>query len=116
MNLAFIVPLKHAGLALAISLGACLNATLLYRRLRRDGIFQPQPGWKAFLGKVALAVAAMGGLLVWLAGPDAAWLEAGTLTRAGRLAVLVAAGGATYFATLWLLGVRLAQFYRRAAD
>jgi putative peptidoglycan lipid II flippase len=116
MNLAFIVPLKHAGLALAISLGACLNATLLYRRLRRDGIFQPQPGWSAFLGKVALAVAAMGGLLVWLAGPDAAWLEAGTLARAGRLAVLVTAGAAAYFATLWLLGVRLAQFYRRAAD
>ena len=26
MNLAFIIPLRHAGLALAIGLGACLNA------------------------------------------------------------------------------------------
>src|SRR5690606_9095594 len=31
MNLAFIVTLKHAGLALAIGLGSCLNAGLLYR-------------------------------------------------------------------------------------
>ena len=30
MNFAFVGPLKHAGLALAIGLGACLNAVLLY--------------------------------------------------------------------------------------
>ena len=32
MNLAFVWPLKHAGLALAIGLGACLNAALLYAK------------------------------------------------------------------------------------
>src|SRR5882672_8248106 len=49
MNLAFIVPLKHAGLALAIGLGACLNAALLYRALRAAGAYTPQPGWAIFL-------------------------------------------------------------------
>ena len=34
MNLAFVGPLRHAGLALAIGLGACLNAGLLYYQLR----------------------------------------------------------------------------------
>ena len=34
MNLAFIGPLKHAGLALSIGLAACLNASLLYWQLR----------------------------------------------------------------------------------
>src|SRR5678809_615049 len=48
MNLAFIVPLRHAGLALAIGLGACLNAALLYRGLRKSGIYTPQPGWAMF--------------------------------------------------------------------
>src|SRR5688572_31900719 len=43
MNFALVGPLKHAGLALAIGLGACLNAGLLYRTLRRHGIFEPQP-------------------------------------------------------------------------
>src|SRR5712671_1990389 len=52
MNLAFIGPLKHAGLALAIGLGACLNAGLLYFFLRRDRVYSPQPGWPLFLLKV----------------------------------------------------------------
>src|SRR3954471_15224273 len=42
MNLAFIVPLRHAGLALAIGLGACLNAALLFLFLRRDDSYVPQ--------------------------------------------------------------------------
>src|ERR671918_1768184 len=74
MNLAFIGPLRHAGLALAIGLGACLNAGLLYRFLRRNGIFNPQPGWPAFLLKVLVAVAVMGGVLYFAMGPAAWWL------------------------------------------
>lgn len=35
MNLAFIGPLKHAGLSLSIGLAACLNASLLYWQLRK---------------------------------------------------------------------------------
>jgi hypothetical protein len=46
MNIAFIGPLKHAGLALAIGLGACLNAFLLYSFLRKQNIYSPQP-WVA---------------------------------------------------------------------
>src|SRR5207237_1018274 len=52
MNLAFVGPLKHAGLALAIGLGACLNAALLYRGLRAHGVYTPQPGWPVFLLKI----------------------------------------------------------------
>ena len=35
MNLAFIFPLRHAGLALSIGLAACLNAALLFHTLRK---------------------------------------------------------------------------------
>lgn len=48
MNLAFIGPLKHAGLSLSIGLAACLNASLLYWQLRKQKIFTPQPGWAWF--------------------------------------------------------------------
>lgn len=44
-ELAFIGPLKHAGLSLSIGLAACLNASLLYWQLRKQKIFTPQPGW-----------------------------------------------------------------------
>lgn len=115
MNLAFIFPLKHAGLALAISLGACLNAALLYRRLRQQGIYRPAAGWGRFLAKIAAALTVMAAVLWFGAGPEAAWLATSAMQRATRLAAVITAGAAAYFAVLWLLGVRLADFYRRAA-
>jgi len=115
MNAALIVPLRHAGLALSIGLGACLNAGLLYRQLRRHGIYQPQPGWGMFALKVAAALAAMA-LALWLAmGPATWWLVASGTTRAAAVTGLVLLGGAAYFASLWLLGFRVADFSRRAA-
>src|SRR5439155_5508056 len=77
MNLAFIVPLKHAGLALAIGLGACLNAALLYRALRASGAYAPQPGWAMFLVKVLCAVAIMAIVLFTTMGEESWWLIAG---------------------------------------
>ena len=116
LNLALIGVLKHAGLALAISLAACLNAFLLYRGLRRHGIYRPQPGWAMFCGKLALALAVMG-VALWLgAGEPAGWLRWTLAQRLLRLGPLVALGASAYFATLWLAGFRLADFKRRAAE
>src|SRR5690606_30370702 len=64
MNLAFGFPLKHAGLALAISLAACMNAGLLYWQLRKQRLFQPHPGWGRFLVKLGLAVLVMCAVLL----------------------------------------------------
>jgi putative peptidoglycan lipid II flippase len=105
----------HAGLALAIGLGACLNAGLLYRKLRQHGIYRPQPGWGTFALKVAAALAAMA-LVLWLAmGPAPWWLAASGAMRAAAVTGLVLLGGTAYFASLWLLGFRLGDFSRRAA-
>ena len=115
LNAALIVPLKHAGLALAIGLGACLNAGLLYRKLREYGIYHPQAGWRMFTLKIAAALATMA-VALWLAmGPERWWLVASGATRAAAIAGLVLLGGATYFGTLWILGFRLRDFSRRAA-
>jgi putative peptidoglycan lipid II flippase len=116
MNLAFIVPLKHAGLALAIGLGACLNAALLYRYLRRHGIFAPQPGWPAFLAKVALAVSAMSALLYAAMGPAAWWLHAPWQHKLAATCGLVLLGAGAYGALLLALGFRLRDFARREAS
>lgn len=113
MNFIFIWPLKHVGLALAIGLGACLNAALLYRGLRRRGIYEPQAGWSVFLLKIAVAVYAMTAVLWLTAGVPSEWLEAEAGARAARLTWVVAAGAGTYFAALWLLGFRLRDFSKR---
>jgi putative peptidoglycan lipid II flippase len=115
MNLAFIVPLKHAGLALAIGLASCLNAALLFRGLRRRGDYLPRPGWRGFAWKLAVALVALGITLWFGMGNEADWLAASTTTRILHLSALVGAGMFAYFATLWLLGFRLRDFRRRGA-
>ncbi|MDR3220978.1 MAG: murein biosynthesis integral membrane protein MurJ [Candidatus Accumulibacter sp.] len=116
LNLALIGPLRHAGLALSISLAACLNAALLYRGLRRQGIYAPQPGWRIFFVRLALALAVMGAALWFAAGDAGEWLAGSLGARLWRLALIVCCGGGVYFATLWLVGFRLEDFRRRAAE
>ncbi len=113
MNLAFIYPLRHAGLALAIGLGACVNAGLLYRTLRRSGIFQPQPGWLRFVVQLSIALLAMGAVLWLTMGTVESWLVGQAWQRAWRLAWVVMAGAMTYFALLALAGVRPRDFVKR---
>lgn len=114
MNLAFIEPLAHAGLALAIGLGACLNAGLLFWRLRKGGIFRPQSGWALFLAKVLLAVVVMAAVLLAAMHVMPAWSDDGMLLRLIRLGALVVVGLVSYFGVLLLLGFRLRDFTRRA--
>ncbi|WP_144934632.1 murein biosynthesis integral membrane protein MurJ [Pseudomonas alabamensis] len=113
-NLVLIGPLQHAGLALAISLGACLNAGLLYWKLRSQQLFQPQPGWTTFLLKLALAVGLMAAVLMaglhWMP----AWEEGNMAMRLLRLGALIFAGMVTYFGCLYLCGLRPRQFVRKA--
>jgi putative peptidoglycan lipid II flippase len=116
MNLAFIVPLRHAGLALAIGLGACLNASLLFRYLRRQDIYRPQPGWAAFAAKVLFAAALMAVALHFAAGGAGWWLGAGWRSKVPALLGLVLGGAAVYGGCLLAFGFRLRDFSRRGAE
>ena len=109
-------PLGHGGLTLATSLGACLNAALLFAFLRRHQVYRPRAGWLAFVAKVAVALVVLGAVLLAVAGPNAYWLAASAGARAGRLALVVGAGAFAYFATLYVVGFRLADFNRREAS
>jgi putative peptidoglycan lipid II flippase len=113
LNAALIVPLAHAGLALAISLGACLNAALLYRGLRSRGVYLPEPGWRAFLFKVLVAVTAMCCALWLAAGPASWWLDSRGFGRVAGLCAVVALGAAVYFGCLRLLGFKVRDFARK---
>jgi putative peptidoglycan lipid II flippase len=115
MNFVFIWRFQHAGLALAIGLGACLNAGLLYYKLRQHRIYLPQPGWMVFALKIALAIGAMGLCLWFTAGGQETWLGVTAISRVLRLAGVVVLGAAAYFAALWLLGFRLRDFVWRGA-
>ncbi|WP_413724732.1 murein biosynthesis integral membrane protein MurJ [Sodalis sp. RH16] len=112
MNLAFIGPLKHAGLSLSIGLAACLNAGLLYWQLRKKNMFQPQPGWTSFLIRLVIAVLVMSAVLLGMLWVMPDWAQGNMLARLLRLALVVAVGATSYFAALAAMGFRVRDFAR----
>ncbi|WP_312685629.1 murein biosynthesis integral membrane protein MurJ [Kosakonia sp.] len=115
MNLAFIGPLKHAGLSLSIGLAACLNAGLLYWQLRKQKIFTPQPGWSRFLIRLVIAVVVMAVALLGMLHVMPEWSQGTMLYRLLRLMAVVLVGIIAYFATLAALGFKVKEFTRRTA-
>ncbi|MGY0218271.1 murein biosynthesis integral membrane protein MurJ [Endozoicomonadaceae bacterium StTr2] len=109
-NLILVFPLKHAGLALATSLSAFLNAGLLFWGLYRTGVFRAAPGWMKFGLQLLIANLAMGGVLFWLNQAPETWLRWGLWQRVENLSILVVAGLFVYALMLLVTGVRPRQF------
>ena len=107
LNLLFVPFLAHAGLALAISVGAWLNSGWLLIGLRRRGLFTPSRGWRGYISRVAVALLAMAAAL-WYFNRHLDWaaLQAQPIERAVLVLGLVAAGGIVYFVSLLALGLR----------
>ncbi|MDZ7737235.1 MAG: murein biosynthesis integral membrane protein MurJ [Gammaproteobacteria bacterium] len=106
LNLALVGILAHAGLALATSIAAAVNAGLLFFWLKRYKAYTAQPGWHAFLLRVITATFVMAALLVyWLPGLDE-WVAMGLWWRIGMLTLWVAAGLALYPIILLITGMR----------
>lgn len=115
-NLVLVPWLAHAGLALAIGLGACLNALALYVGLRRRGIYQPGAGWIAFFTKQFFALLCMAAPL-WFAAQRIDWLalQATPVLRIGLLAAVLGVSALVYLLVLALLGIRPSHFRRAPA-
>lgn len=115
LNLALVVPLAHAGLALATTLSAFVNAGLLLRGLLVRGVFRPRPGWGGFVARVVAGNLILGAVL-WVArGEPAEWLEAEAAVRAFRLFAVVAAAIVLYAVVMLGLGMRPRDFEAPAA-
>lgn len=103
-NAIFVPYFQHVGLALSISVGAWIHAYLLYRGLRRRGLYSMHAGFPKLLLRIAVALLPMFGLLWWMRDYPFATLAAlprvGAVLAVGSLSVLI------YGLTLWLVGVR----------
>ena len=100
----------HAGLALAISIAALLNAWLLYRGLRRDGIVAHAPGWATSMIRFLVANLAMSIVIYQFLRPLDWWLSVSPIHRIGVLTAIVVAAIATYFLALLVVGMRPRHF------
>ena len=119
MNIIFVVPMvqlgwsaPHAGLALATSISSFINAGLLYLGLRKAGVFTPQAGWLKLFMQTGAAVLVMGIIIFYAAGDLSFWTHASARERILQLGWIVPVGALSYFAVLWMTGVRFSQLQR----
>jgi putative peptidoglycan lipid II flippase len=114
LNLVLVPWLGHAGLALAIGLGALVNASALCVGLIRQGRYQPRPGWVRYSVQVVLACAVLALPLLWFAQVIdwAAW-RVTPWARVAALAVALLTAAITYGVALWVLRVPLQTLWRR---
>lgn len=122
LNLVLVLPwaalggyAPHAGLALSTALAALVNATLLWRGLRRRAIYTPLPGWGLFIARIAVATLAMGAATWFTAQLLAPWTDIAVGQRVWRLTVLLLEGLAVYAAVLAVLGMRLHHLHPTAS-
>jgi putative peptidoglycan lipid II flippase len=95
----------HAGLALSTALAAVLNSGLLLWRLLREKIYEPENGWRSYLFRIVLAALSMSILLAHTVD-DLPWRNWTTAERISHIILWVTGGAASYFACLWLSGLR----------
>jgi len=115
MNLLFVPWIAHAGLALSIGLGACLNAAFLFWGLRSNGTYTPLPGWRLFLLRLTGALLLLAGVALWSAGHfDWIALHAHPVLRISALALVMVACALAYFGALLATGFRFRDFRRIA--
>ena len=119
MNILFVVPMlklgwpaPHAGLALATTLSAFLNAGLLYLGLKKIGVYSPQTGWLKLIFQTILAASVMGGIIYTVSGELSFWIDATASQRILQLSWIIPLGAISYFAVLWMTGVRFSQLMR----
>lgn len=113
MNLMFIGPFKHAGLALSIGLGACINACSLLYFLLKKKMYTPQCGFRLFIGKLLGAVLIMAialtACITYLPFDFTGYTYARVLSLIALLGIAIT----TYFFMLFIFGFRFKDFVFR---
>lgn len=107
LNIILIWPLAHAGIALATSLAALVNAVFLFYFLRQQNFYKPREGWKLFAIRLIIANLI---ITLWLwtgAGDITSWINHQAWWRIEHLAFLMITSVLIYFAVLWLSGMRI---------
>lgn len=112
LNLVLIAPLAHAGVALATSLAAYLNACLLLLALLRRGIYLPAKGWGMFIVRVLVASSVMSGFVLWEVDPSS-WAHWSGAQRSLHLALSIVLAMLVYVGSLWCVGTRLRDLSAR---
>jgi putative peptidoglycan lipid II flippase len=102
----------HAGLALASSVAAYLNAILLFRGLRKREVYAPEKGWLRLWVAVGVASMAMGALLFFMTHDIESWNLASVPLRIKNLTLSICFGGVVYVFTCMVAGLKTHDLVR----
>jgi putative peptidoglycan lipid II flippase len=102
--------LGYVGLALATALSATLNATLLYRGLKHQGVFSFNSQFYLFVAKVIFSSLAMTVFIYWLLPSFNLWLNFSFSERVINLVINIGAGLLVYLSCILITGIRLKHF------
>lgn len=121
LNVVFVVPayfvwsIGHAGLALATSASAFINAGLLFLALRRSGAYLPGSGWGIFALRMLAANMVMVVCLVVLQAQVSPFIDMVWQSRVLSVAMLCGGGFLAYVVTLLVSGLRPGDLRPKAA-
>ena len=102
--------LGYVGLALATALSATLNAWLLYRGLKAQGVYELSATTLTFMGKLVLSAGVMALVVYQLSSDFDVWLTMNFFEQVQQLSLCIISGGVSYLMMIILLGVRLNDF------
>ncbi len=107
LSIILIMPFSHTGLALATSIAALLNASLLGFGLIKRNIYHIQTGWKIFLYRLSIALCVMSVVIIYFNPTLEVWFALKSFERVIRLFCLVTAGIVVYVGALFATGLRI---------
>lgn len=110
LSIALVFPLAHAGVALATTLAAYLNAVLLLIRLLTQQVYRPGKGWWLFLLRVVFASGMMGVFLSYFV-EQPLWLVWTVSQRGGQLAMVIGLSMLIYCISLAVSGLRIRHLH-----
>jgi putative peptidoglycan lipid II flippase len=114
LNLVLVPYFQHAGLALAIGIGALINAGWLLIGLIRRGSYQPLPGWGRFGLQVVVASVLLA-IFLWWAASAVSWTGMRSLygQRIGLFTLVLLGSALLYFSALRATGLKVRQLFVR---
>jgi putative peptidoglycan lipid II flippase len=109
LNIIFAYYFAHVGLAVATSISAVINASLLYYYLKKQSIYQFSNDLIKLFLKVLLASFIMVVFILNFSNDISFYLENSVWQRITSVAITIVASAVLYFACLRLLGIRMKQ-------
>ncbi|HIG89081.1 murein biosynthesis integral membrane protein MurJ [Candidatus Thioglobus sp.] len=109
LNIIFSFYFAHVGLAVATSIAAVINASLLYYYLTKQSIFSISTDLIKLFFKVLLASFIMVAFILTFSNNISFYLESDAWQRITSISTIIGASIAIYFVCLRILGIRMNQ-------